>query len=132
MLIVNAPRRLATRPSHPDYRADFAQVGVIFNGVRRTDVDSYDADAGVLFVRQRAGRVWAMDNETGWYATIQLQGTVEPYWRSGVNALRDPALARPPEAVQAAIDANASKQARKAAKRLRDAQRAAAGKAGQQ
>jgi hypothetical protein len=116
VLTPNPPRRLSTRPSHPDFAVEYAYVCVRFNGLIRTDVDSYDADAGIVHVRTRVGRKWLADNAEGWYKTTKLEGVVEPYWRAGPHAPK-PEGATSAETEAAIVQAAADKQARKNAKR---------------
>jgi hypothetical protein len=73
------PDRLASNPSSPHYDADILErgVGIVFNGVEKTNVDEYCVSEG--WIRVTAGK--AVDRK-GNPMTIKLQGVVAPYWRN--------------------------------------------------
>ena len=72
------PDRLASNPSSPHYDADILErgVGIVFNGVEKTNVDEYCVSEG--WIRVTAGK--AVDRK-GNPMTIKLQGEVVPYFR---------------------------------------------------
>ena len=73
------PDRLATNPSSPYHDADVLErgVGIVFNGVEKTNVDEYCVSEG--WIRVTAGK--AVDRK-GNPMTIKLQGEVKPYFRN--------------------------------------------------
>ncbi|MBO9557299.1 MAG: DUF3297 family protein [Caulobacter sp.] len=73
------PDRLAINPASPYHDADALErgVGIVFNGVEKTNVDEYCVSEG--WIRVTAGK--AVDRK-GNPMTIKLQGKVEPYWRN--------------------------------------------------
>lgn len=66
-MTIMPPLRLSLRLGHPDYRPDYARVGVLFNGEERNDVERYDETGIVTIHGQR------------------LEGVVTPYWRYDEN-----------------------------------------------
>ncbi len=72
------PDRLSNDPRSPHYNAELLErgVGILFNGVDRTNVEEYCVSEG--WVRVIAGR--ALDRR-GQPMTMKLKGTVEPYLR---------------------------------------------------
>lgn len=76
------PDRLSVNPNNKYYDADVLQrgVGVRFKGEEKTNVDEYCVSEG--WVRLAVGK--AVDRK-GNALTIKLQGTVEPYFQSGVE-----------------------------------------------
>jgi hypothetical protein len=73
------PDRLAAQPNSPFYDADLLErgVGIIFNGVERTNVDEYCVSEG--WVKVAAGN---SRDRYGRPLTIKVKGTVEPYFKS--------------------------------------------------
>ena len=76
------PDRLSVNPNNKYYDADVLQrgVGVKFKGEEKTNVDEYCVSEG--WVRLAVGK--AVDRK-GNALTVKLQGTVEPYFQSGVE-----------------------------------------------
>jgi hypothetical protein len=76
------PDRLSVNPNNKYYDADVLQrgVGVRFKGEEKTNVDEYCVSEG--WVRLAVGK--AVDRK-GNALTVKLQGTVEPYFQSGVE-----------------------------------------------
>ncbi len=74
------PDHLSVNPKSPFYDAAVLErgVGVRFNGAEKTNVDEYCASEG--WVRLAVGKTLQRDGSA---MTIKLQGTVEPYFRSG-------------------------------------------------
>ena len=72
------PDRLSTNPSSPFHNAQLLErgVGVLFNGVDRTNVEEYCVSEG--WVRVTAG---SSKDRFGNPLTIKLTGQVEPYFR---------------------------------------------------
>jgi hypothetical protein len=72
------PDRLSNDPRSPHYNAELLErgVGIMFNGVDRTNVEEYCVSEG--WVRVIAGK--ALDRR-GQPMTMKLKGTVEPYLR---------------------------------------------------
>ena len=72
------PDRLASNPSSPHYDADILErgVGIVFNGVEKTNVDEYCVSEG--WVRLSVGKTV---NRKGEAMTIKLNGKVEPFLR---------------------------------------------------
>ena len=72
------PDRLATNPKSPHYDAALLErgVGILFNGVEKTNVDEYCVSEG--WIRVVAGK--ALDRH-GRPMTIKLNGVVEPFLR---------------------------------------------------
>ena len=62
---MNPPRQLSHRLDSPVYHPSYMRVGVKLDGVDRTDVMEYNADAG-----------WILTT-----AKVRHDGVVEPYWR---------------------------------------------------
>ncbi len=73
------PDRLAAQPNSPFYNADLLErgVGIIFNGVERTNVDEYCVSEG--WVKVAAGN---SRDRYGRPLTIKVKGVVEPYFKS--------------------------------------------------
>ncbi len=76
------PDRLSSNPNSPFYDEDVLMrgVGILFNGQEKTNVDEYCVSEG--WVRLAVGK--AVDRK-GNALTVKLQGTVEPYFQSGVE-----------------------------------------------
>lgn len=76
------PDRLSVNPNNKYYDAEVLQrgVGVRFKGEEKTNVDEYCVSEG--WVRLAVGK--AVDRK-GNALTVKLQGTVEPYFQSGVG-----------------------------------------------
>ena len=76
------PDRLSVNPNNKYYDADVLQrgVGIRFKGEEKTNVDEYCVSEG--WVRLAVGK--AVDRK-GNALTVKLQGTVEPYFQSGVE-----------------------------------------------
>ncbi|WGM31803.1 DUF3297 family protein [Brevundimonas sp. NIBR11] len=76
------PDRLSVNPNNKYYDAEVLQrgVGVRFKGEEKTNVDEYCVSEG--WVRLAVGK--AVDRK-GNALTVKLQGTVEPYFQSGVD-----------------------------------------------
>jgi hypothetical protein len=73
------PDRLSAQPRSPFYNADLLErgVGIIFNGVERTNVDEYCVSEG--WVKVAAGN---SRDRYGQPLTIKVKGTVAPYFKS--------------------------------------------------
>jgi hypothetical protein len=73
------PDRLAINPASPFHDAEILErgVGIVFNGVEKTNVDEYCVSEG--WIRVTAGKT--VDRK-GNPMTIKLQGKVEPYFRN--------------------------------------------------
>jgi Protein of unknown function (DUF3297) len=73
------PDRLSNDPRSPHYDVELLErgIGILFNGVDRTNVEEYCVSEG--WVRVIAGR--ALDRR-GQPMTVKLKGTVEPYLRA--------------------------------------------------
>ncbi|PZN93204.1 MAG: DUF3297 domain-containing protein [Alphaproteobacteria bacterium] len=73
------PDRLAAQPNSPFYNADLLErgVGIIFNGVERTNVDEYCVSEG--WVKVAAGN---SRDRYGRPLTIKVKGDVKPYFKS--------------------------------------------------
>jgi hypothetical protein len=73
------PDRLSNDPRSPHYNAEWLErgIGIVFNGVDRTNVEEYCVSEG--WVRVIAGK--ALDRR-GQPMTMKLKGTVEPYLRN--------------------------------------------------
>lgn len=74
------PDRLSADPRSPHHvQAIFEHdVGILFNGKERTDVEEYCVSEG--WVRLAVG---ASKDRHGNQLTMKLQGPVEPYYREG-------------------------------------------------
>ncbi len=59
------PRKLSSKPGHPNYRPDALRVGVRVDGIERNDLRFYDADASVYETTN--GKLH--------------EGVIETYWR---------------------------------------------------
>ena len=72
------PDRLSNDPRSPHYNAELLErgIGILFNGVDRTNVEEYCVSEG--WVRVIAGK--ALDRR-GQPMTMKFRGTVEPYLR---------------------------------------------------
>ena len=72
------PDRLSNDPRSPHYNAELLErgVGILFNGVDRTNVEEYCVSEG--WVRVIAGK--ALDRR-GQPMTMKFKGKVEPYLR---------------------------------------------------
>ncbi|WP_083671999.1 DUF3297 family protein [Sphingomonas montana] len=86
------PDRLSTNPKSPFFLAEHLQrgVGIVFNGVEKTNVDEYCISEG--WVKMAVGRT--LDRK-GNPMTIKLNGTVEPYYRDTAAAPEDEPEAHP-------------------------------------
>ena len=73
------PDRLAANPRSPFYNGDLLErgVGIVFDGIERTNVDEYCVSEG--WVKVAAGK---SKDRFGMPLTIKLKGRVEPYFRS--------------------------------------------------
>lgn len=73
------PDRLSNDPRSPHYNAELLErgIGILFNGVDRTNVEEYCVSEG--WVRVIAGK--ALDRR-GQPMTMKFKGTVEPYLRA--------------------------------------------------
>jgi hypothetical protein len=73
------PDRLAANPRSPFFNADLLErgVGIVFDGIERTNVDEYCVSEG--WVKVAAGK---SKDRFGMPLTIKLKGKVEPYFRS--------------------------------------------------
>ena len=73
------PDRLAANPRSAFYDGDLLErgVGIVFDGVERTNVDEYCVSEG--WVKVAAGK---SKDRFGMPLTIKLKGKVEPYFRS--------------------------------------------------
>ncbi len=73
------PDRLAAQPNSPFYNAEMLErgVGIIFNGVERTNVDEYCVSEG--WVKVAAGN---SRDRYGRPLTIKVKGDVKPYFKS--------------------------------------------------
>ncbi len=73
------PDRLAAQPNSPHYDAALLErgVGIVFNGVERTNVDEYCVSEG--WVKVAAGN---SRDRYGRPLTIKVKGKVEPYFKS--------------------------------------------------
>ena len=73
------PDRLSTNPQSPFHNPALLErgVGVLFNGVDRTNVEEYCVSEG--WVRLAVGKT--VDRH-GNAMTVKYKGTVEPYFRS--------------------------------------------------
>ncbi len=76
------PDRLSNDPRSPHYNAELLErgIGILFNGVDRTNVEEYCVSEG--WVRVIAGK--ALDRR-GQPMTMKFRGTVEPYLRDVEN-----------------------------------------------
>ncbi len=72
------PDRLAASPGSPFYNETLLErgVGIIFNGVEKTNVEEYCVSEG--WVRLTAGKTV---DRFGRPMTIKLKGKVEPFFR---------------------------------------------------
>lgn len=72
------PDRLAATPGSPFYDEDLLRrgVGIMFNGVEKTNVEEYCVSEG--WVRIAAG---AARDRKGNPITIKLKGKVEPFFK---------------------------------------------------
>jgi len=77
------PDRLSSNPNSPHYDEAVLMrgVGILFNGVEKTNVDEYCVSEG--WVRLVAGK--ALDRQ-GNPMTIKLKGVVEPFFQSENSA----------------------------------------------
>ena len=77
------PDRLSSNPNSPHYDEAVLMrgVGILFNGVEKTNVDEYSVSEG--WVRLVAGK--ALDRQ-GNPMTIKLKGVVEPFFQSENSA----------------------------------------------
>lgn len=73
------PDRLSADPSSPFYNEEILSrdVGIMFNGAEKTNVDEYCISEG--WIRVTAGN--AKDRK-GRPLTIKLKGTVEPFFKT--------------------------------------------------
>ncbi|GGE95111.1 DUF3297 family protein [Sphingomonas prati] len=80
------PDRLSTNPKSPFFIPEHLQrgVGIVFNGVEKTNVDEYCISEG--WVKMAVGRT--LDRK-GNPMTITLKGKVEPYYRDTAAAAED-------------------------------------------
>jgi hypothetical protein len=118
MLVLDQPpRHLSSDKRNPHYNPVYVRVGVRFDGVDRTDVNEYDADAGWIRIRHKRQGRWVLGSD-GRYVTTQLVGLVEPYFRAGAAKPADE-IVRPERTAEehsAALEAAARKRAMRAAK----------------
>ena len=72
------PDRLSVLPTSPHYNAQVLEreVGILFNGKEKTNVEEYCVSEG--WIRVEAGKA---KDRYGNPLTIKLTGTVEPYYR---------------------------------------------------
>lgn len=72
------PDRLSTNPKSPFYDEEILtrEVGIRFNGVEKTNIEEYCISEG--WVKIPAGKA---RDRFGNPLTLQLKGTVEPYFR---------------------------------------------------
>ena len=77
------PDRLSVNPRSPHFKQELLEkgVGIMFNGVEKTNVEEYCVSEG--WVRVAAGN--AKDRK-GNPLTIKLKGLVEPYFRDAEKA----------------------------------------------
>lgn len=73
------PDRLAANPRSAFYNGELLErgVGIVFDGIERTNVDEYCVSEG--WVKVAAGK---SKDRFGMPLTIKLKGKVEPYFRS--------------------------------------------------
>jgi hypothetical protein len=73
------PDRLAANPQSPFHDAGLIErgVGILFNGVDKTNVDEYCVSEG--WIKVAAGTA---KDRFGNPMTLKLKGKVEPYFRS--------------------------------------------------
>jgi hypothetical protein len=73
------PDRLATNPKSPFYDEAMLErgIGIIFEGVEKTNVDEYCVSEG--WVRLVAG---VAKDRAGNLMTVKLKGTVQPFFRT--------------------------------------------------
>ncbi len=73
------PDRLSAQPRSPHYYPELLErgVGIIFNGVERTNVDEYCVSEG--WVKVAAGN---SRDRYGQPLTVKVKGVVEPYFKS--------------------------------------------------
>ena len=78
-ITVTPPDRLAANPRSAFHNADLLErgVGIVFDGIERTNVDEYCVSEG--WVKVAAGK---SKDRFGMPLTIKLKGKVEPYFRS--------------------------------------------------
>jgi hypothetical protein len=77
------PDRLATNPKSPFYDEAMLErgIGIIFEGVEKTNVDEYCVSEG--WVRLVAG---VAKDRAGNLMTVKLKGKVEPFFRTSAEA----------------------------------------------
>jgi hypothetical protein len=77
------PDRLATNPKSPFYDEVLLErgIGIIFEGVEKTNVDEYCVSEG--WVRLVAG---VAKDRAGNLMTVKLKGKVEPFFRTPAEA----------------------------------------------
>lgn len=77
------PDRLSCNPGSPHHDADLLGrgVGILLNGVEKTNVDEYCVSEGWIRVAVPNSR-----DRRGNPMTIRLQGKVEPFWKSAPAA----------------------------------------------
>ncbi len=75
---VELPDRLSTNPASPFHNAELLErgVGILFNGVDRTNVEEYCVSEG--WVRLAVGKTV---DRNGNAMTVKYKGKVEPYLR---------------------------------------------------
>ncbi len=73
------PDRLSADPNSPHYNAEILEksVGILFNGVEKTNVEEYCVSEG--WIRVAAGKA---KDRRGQSITIKLKGTVEPFLKA--------------------------------------------------
>jgi hypothetical protein len=73
---------LSVDPKSPYYDEEVLKrdVGIRFNGVEKTNVEEYCVSEG--WVRVAAGKA---KDRSGKALTLKLKGTVEPYFKAGIN-----------------------------------------------
>jgi endonuclease YncB( thermonuclease family) len=79
----NLPDRLCNDPKSPFFNADILQreVGILFNGVEKTNVEEYCVSEG--WIRVAAGNA---KDRFGRPMSLKLKGKVEPFFKGGADA----------------------------------------------
>ncbi len=77
------PDRLCNDPKSPFFNADILQreVGILFNGVEKTNVEEYCVSEG--WIRVAAGNA---KDRFGRPMSLKLKGKVEPFFKGGADA----------------------------------------------
>ncbi len=83
------PDRLAINPKSPHHDAALLErgVGIVFNGVEKTNVEEYCISEG--WVRVAAGKA---RDRFGNPMTVKLSGKVEPYFRDTAARTDGPSI----------------------------------------